>query len=610
MVAFGLAPLLAQFAHALDDRQRELFALRVPAVVADPVLAVEDGGGLGQADVAERHGGALVLEQRVDVAARAEATEGAEAEQGGRVDRGGLLAAHDAELQRLVGDLHALVEQLPETFLAAVGFDGDARHVHGNDAEVHAAILLVLAGLGVDPALQEGAAAHRRLEGAGDLDDVLVEHDVRVHALGGAFQGELLQVVVRVAGVGVHAVAHGEHELREDCGVVVLAEAADAVEQDRALHLAGEPVGAQAEADGDERGLAVGDAVGVDLVLHRLHGVVDGLARADLGEDLTLLLQLVDVGVERRVHGQRLAGAEVQLGGLVGLGVLDLTTGELHRHAVGDGLAGLFEELLVVLLRVGGEVLVGTVGGLAAVLAGGHVLHDLGDLRGGDGDGLRGGHRRVAEREAVGEHVPEVGQRAVGLRGERRVVGVVEVDVALHVRVRDGRGQHVERGGLGDGAGEQVALSGVDVGILVRVLVDQRRILVDEAGDGLVDVRGLGALDVLVETVVGVGAGHVVQVGVDQGVLDEVLDVLDLGGTVVALRDLAFDLVGEAADQLLLLRADLLVKVGEGGLHGADDVYRVEVDDATVTLLHQHLGGGGGTGVHQQSIHVLIPVLS
>jgi hypothetical protein len=99
-------------------------------------------------------------------------------------------------------------------------------------------------------------------------------------------------------------------------------------------------------------------------------------------------------------------------------------------------------------------------------------------------------------------------------------------------------------------------------------------------------------------------------VGVDQGVLDEVLDVLDLGGTVVALRDLAFDLVGEAADQLLLLRADLLVKVGEGGLHGADDVYRVEVDDATVTLLHQHLGGGGGTGVHQQSIHVLIPVLS
>ena len=88
------------------------------------------------------------------------------------------------------------------------------------------------------------------------------------------------------------------------------------------------------------------------------------------------------------------------------------------------------------------------------------------------------------------------------------------------------------------------------------------------------------------------------------------MDVLDLGGAVVALRDLAFDLVGEAADQLLLLRADLLVKVGEGGLHGADDVYRVEVDDATVTLLHQHLGGGGGTGVHQQSIHVLIPVLS
>ena len=248
-------------------------------------------------------------------------------------------------------------------------------------------------------------------------------------------------------------------------------------------------------------------------------------------------------------------------------------------------------------------MLVGAVGGLAAVLAGSHVLHDLGDLGGGDGDGLRAGHRGVAQREAVGQHVPEVRQRAVGLRGERRVIGVVEVDVALHMRVRHRRRQHGERGGLGHGAGQQIALGGVDVGVLVRVLVNQGRILIDEAGHGLIDIGGLGALDVAVQTVAGVGAGHVIQVVLDQPVLDEVLDVLDLGGTGVAQLDLALDLIGDAADQILLLRAHLLVQIGERGLDGVDDVGRVEIHDTTVTLLHQHGGGGGARCFHHPGLH-------
>ena len=75
----------------------------------------------------------------------------------------------------------------------------------------------------------------------------------------------------------------------------------------------------------------------------------------------------------------------------------------------------------------------------------------------------------------------------------------------------------------------------------------------------------------------------------DEAVLDQVLDVLDLGGTVVAFLDFAFDLVGEVANQLLLLRADLLVEILEGGLDGADDINRVEFDDSAVTLLDEHL---------------------
>ncbi len=79
----------------------------------------------------------------------------------------------------------------------------------------------------------------------------------------------------------------------------------------------------------------------------------------------------------------------MQLGRLVLLGALDLTTGEFNRHAVGDGLTSFLKELLVILLGILGKMLVGTVGGLATILAGGHVLHHLGNLGGRNGDGLR-----------------------------------------------------------------------------------------------------------------------------------------------------------------------------------------------------------------------------
>ena len=115
--------------------------------------------------------------------------------------------------------------------------------------------------------------------------------------------------------------------------------------------------------------------------------------------------------------------------------------------------------------------------------------------------------------------------------------------------------------------------------------------MVDEAGDGLVDIGGLGTLDVLVETVIGVGTSHVVQVGINEGVLNEVLDVLDLGGTSVTLLDLAFDLIGEAADHGIFLGTDFLVQVAEGGLDRRDDVDGVKIDHTTIALLNENGGG-------------------
>ena len=248
--------------------------------------------------------------------------------------------------------------------------------------------------------------------------------------------------------------------------------------------------------------------------------------------------------------------------------------------------------LLIVEFRVRLKHLVGTIDGLAAVLGASDVLDDLGDLRGGGADGLRGVHHRVAEFETVGEHVAEIRQRAVGHRGERRIVGVMEVDVALHVGVGYRVRQHGECGRLGHGAGEQVTLRGVDVGIFVRVLTHEGFITVDQTADRLVDIGGLGAFDILVQTVVRVVAGHLIQVVFNQAMLDQVLDVFDLGGTVVAFLDFAFDLVGEIADELLFLRTDFLIKVLESGLDGADDVDRIEFDDPAVTLLDEHLAHG------------------
>ena len=87
-----------------------------------PVLAVEDSSRLIQADVTERHGGALVAEQLVHIVVRVETAERAIAEQRRRVDRRGLLAAHDAELQRLVRGLHAYRVSNGQTPFVTVGF--------------------------------------------------------------------------------------------------------------------------------------------------------------------------------------------------------------------------------------------------------------------------------------------------------------------------------------------------------------------------------------------------------------------------------------------------------------------------------------------------------
>ena len=152
----------------------------------------------------------------------------------------------------------------------------------------------------------------------------------------------------------------------------------------------------------------------------------------------------------------------------------------------------------------------------------------------------------------------------------------MEVDVALHVGVGHRVRQHGEGGCLGHRAGQQVTLGGVDVGVLVGVLAHQSLVTVHQTLDGFVDVGGLGTFDVFVQTVVGVRARHIIQVIFDQAVFNEILDVFDLGGTVVTVLDFGLDLIGDVANQPFLLRTDFLVEVGESRFHRADDVDRIK----------------------------------
>ena len=127
---------------------------------------------------------------------------------------------------------------------------------------------------------------------------------------------------------------------------------------------------------------------------------------------------------------------------------------------------------------------------------------------------------------AVLEHILQIDQVAV-VHMLREVVGVVEVDQALLVRLDDVGGQQ-QAGGqvLGDLAGHVVALDAVDGGVLVGVLLlDLFVVALDQAENPFVGGVGL-TLEVLDIAVGDIVAGHVVGLDVHQLVLDHILDFL------------------------------------------------------------------------------------
>ena len=523
---------------ALSPQQLRL--KRILIVVHRPQRLVD-------ADVAERHGSPAVFEDRRDriVSLQPDAVGAFHVE-----DRGDLrlhiVHAVNSDHQRAEADLKLIIEEAPELQPVPLREDCDARQVDADDAEVAPAISLLNA-VGVDPLRQEGAASHRVLERACDLHDLLVVEDVGVHALRGTLQRELLDIVVRIAGLAVDAVLDGEDKLWEDRGAVVDAEAADAVLKHCLLYPARVLAGAEAKSQSYERSLAVRRVERVDLVLKSLECVVALLLCRFVGE---LLLALT---------------------------------------LRGDG-GDVPEMLLPAGLDVGLKDAVNAVDRTAAILMAGNLRDYLrGDGAGGR-DALRCRYLRVAHPEAVGEHVAEGDEAAVHLRKQRRVVKVMEMDKSALVVFRDAPAEFlvrllvVEKPALtGDDARRHVAHRRDRLRVLVGVLMEHVDVVApdDETVELLVDGSALLTGDIPVMAVLNVGAGDG-GTALHQAVLNRPLHLLDRDGVAVNLCYIACGVNRHKG-----LEGAPGVFVPDCLLRPADcrpDAYRVKLRDAPVAL--------------------------
>ena len=566
-----LFPARAGVVHVLHDLQRKGLGGRVGVAAAGHILAALIQAGVPQAD-----GGVAAVQQLVDGLALFQAGQRAVLPQDGRGVAQRAFQAVVAAHQGLVAQLQALVKDLPELVKVAAAGQRHVHQVDGHDALVEAAVVFGLAvvvfGVGdVVPAVtaavrrQEAAAAHAGVHvavalglafGEFVLPHLLFADIVGHHALGRALGGQLGQVEVGRALADVVLLQHvdqlGEGRGDPDAGLVLdalVALAQHLLNDDGQVRLQALVVAglAQVHEHRDERRLAVGGHQRDDLVLDGLHAALDLLAQAglhDLGEFL-------------------LAGVDAQLFHL-GLDVAaDLLAADVHK---------------------GGQV--GQADALPAVLVGRDLRDDLrGDVARGR-EGMRLLDQRARDDGAVLQHVVEVDKVAV-VHVLGIVVGVMEVDDAFLVRFDDLRGQqHAHRQVFADLARHIVALDRVDGGVLVGVfLLDFLVVALDQRQDAVVGgvARALEALHIAVGDVF---AGDLVGAGGHDGVLDQVLDLLDVHGMAAA-QAVGLHLVRDLDD--LVFRQALAFGHNVVGLgHSRNDLGDVEHGLAAVALDDLH----------------------
>ena len=543
-VGLGL-PVIAGLAQPVHHLQGKLGAAGLGVADAGHQL-----GHLIESDVAQGDGGVAAVEQGLDGGALGQAGDGAVLPVDGRGVGlhvlQGVVTAHNG----LKAQLQALLQQGPELLLVAPGQNADLGQVQRDHALVEAALKLVIAVL-VLPGSQEGAAAHGREHVALIIFPHLLGGDVvGVHALGGALDGQLGNVVVFAALQAVVLVQH-VHQLGEgggDIHALLVLDALQALAQhllhDHGVLLQVGVVLPEVEEQGDEGRLAVGGHEGVDLVLDGLHAA------------LQLVLQPV-------VH-QPVQGGLVHLAGAL----------------IGD--------VLLEFLLAAAEILskMAHVHALAAVLVGGHAGDDLGGDGAGHLEALGRLNELAVHHGSVVQHVPDVDEAAVE-DGLNKVVGVVEVDGALVVGLGDVLGQQNAPGQVpAHLAGNVVPLGSGDHGVLVGVLLGQLLVLVAQQGeDGLVGGIGLAHQGPVV-AVNNIGLGQVELILGHQSLLHQVLDVLHQHPLPLHALNAVNNGVNPIPAQLFLGG-----NLGVGLLDGGYNLASVVIYNGPVSLDHFHAHG-------------------
>ncbi len=551
-------------AHVADNPEAELLACLALAVM----LARQGLEGFGQADEADAQ--CAVLEHFGHAVGPLEpvAAEPHALAHQKRIVVDFLGALNFEAVQELADhQVDAPVQNRIELFHVAVRLNADARQVDGGEAQVAAAAGYLAASV-VDVAHHAGAAAHVgdfRIVVAGfvvlQVEGRVQKAEVWEQPFGAHLDGELEEVVVRVAGVVVHALFDLENLDGENRGLA-LAEAGFRRQQQVFHHhpAFGRRVGAVVQRA--ERHLRARAGVhGVQVVNQRFHGLVGGALRNAHG-----VLHGEGMRALRLLRGDGLEPARLLVRGEVFPQLFAVPVGAAHRDAGADVFFHRFGQRLRVperhavngldvfckLLKIDPAERLGH--------AGGHAVIEVGDalpavhlvLVGLDGnagqrrvgaDVLRLAQGAVPRAEPAVEQLEQV-DLAAGL-GQHVKVFVVDVDVAADVRRRDVLGQNivVDKVLRAFGAVLQHGAHGgvgVDVGVLaleVHVLrVAERELAVDvhQVALRLADFRVLRAVQ-------DVRLGRLCKIGRNQALLHHVLHLLH-GGDLFA---------GEAAGHFL-----------------------------------------------------------
>ena len=466
------------------------------------------------------------------------------------------MAAHE----RAVAQLQPLVKDLPELLHVAAGGQRHVRQVDGHDALIEAAVVLRLAVF-VDIRRQEAAAAHTGVAVALavfvhlELEHLLLGDVVRHHALGGAAGGQLREIPVGRILVDIVLLEHVDElrERRRDPDALLVFHALIALAQ-RLLDDHGEVMAlllvfrlAEVHEHRHERRLTVRGQQRDDLILDRLHAAADLLADAVFDELGQLLL------------------ARMRVDGL-----------HLSRDLAADALAADLHERRQMRQR----------DRLPAVLVGGDLRDDLGRDVARGREAVRPLDERAGDDGAVFEHILQIHKVAV-VHMLRVIVGVVEVDDALLVRLDDVLGQQDAVGDVAaDLTGHVVTLRAVDDRVLVGVfLLGLLVVALDQAQDAV--VGRVGAAHQTAGVAVGdVGLGDLERAVRHDLLFDHVLDFFH-GGAAAELLTGELHALGDALD-LARRHARALLDGGIGLRDGHDDLRDIKGRLCTVSLDDLH----------------------